>query len=744
MADMPVGEKRRSYLNETELIDQVHDAVTVADPHGILVTWNAAAERIYGYFAAEMLGQNVALLFFPEDIGTLRDILGTLQTKDFHELMVRNRRKDGAEIFVDLRLSVVRDASGAPVRLIGCSNDITERKRMEDSSLREIAYRTATEQQLRASEARLREAQKIAQIGSWELNLIENVLVWTDEVFNIFEIDQDAFGASYETFLATIHPEDRDRVDAVYRRSVEERTAYEVTHRLLFPDGRIKHVRERGISFYGDDGRPIRSVGTVQDITELTLAEQALRQSEERYSLAVEATRDGIWEWNVATGYAYFSPRWKEIVEYAGVELPEVVSTFFDLLHPDDKPAVEDALDQHFAAKAPFSREFRLRRKDGTYCWVHSHGKAVRDSGGRPVRMVGSIRNITEQKMAAIRLAESEARLSLVFNSTSDFQALFCVKPGGRFVVEAVNRSLIEALREWIPAPSPEMVGQDVADFLSAAGVPKEKIALRLRTCQEVAEDRTPRHIDGIASGLPADVSIYPILDGENQCTHVLVVARSISDRQRAKQMEASLREKDTLLREVHHRVKNNLQIISSLLRFQSKKIVDPRDGDVFRQGQDRLRAMSLVHEHLYRSPSLSEVDFGEYTRSLAEQFASSQGEARDRIHLMVEAPKITVPAEIALPAGMVITELLSNAFKHAFPGQRTGSVTVRITRTKSAFAVSVEDDGIGMGAETSLGNADGFGLKMVRSLSQQLKGKLSYQTEAVTKITLEVPYEAH
>jgi PAS domain S-box-containing protein len=137
--------------------------------------------------------------------------------------------------------------------------------------------RRAAEQALHASESRLREAQRIAHVGNWELDLAGNSLYWSDEIFRIFEIDQQKFGATYEAFLATIHPSDREKVNAAYRESVERRIPYEIRHRLLFPDGRIKHVRESGESQYAEDGTPLRSIGTVQDITGQVLAEQEIR-----------------------------------------------------------------------------------------------------------------------------------------------------------------------------------------------------------------------------------------------------------------------------------------------------------------------------------------------------------------------------------------------------------------------------------------------------------------------------------
>jgi len=141
---------------------------------------------------------------------------------------------------------------------------------------------------LRASEARLLEAQRIAQIGNWNLELVGGKLTWSDEIFRIFELDSSAFGASYEAFLNAIHPEDRESVNRVYTASVASHTPYEITHRLMMADGRIKWVNERCETYYAEDGKPLRSTGTVQDITARKLAEERLRELNETLELRVE------------------------------------------------------------------------------------------------------------------------------------------------------------------------------------------------------------------------------------------------------------------------------------------------------------------------------------------------------------------------------------------------------------------------------------------------------------------------
>jgi PAS domain S-box-containing protein len=148
----------------------------------------------------------------------------------------------------------------------GVVSDITERK--------------LAELELLKSQHALAEAQKVAQLGNWELDLQNNHLEWSDEIYEIFEIDKSRFAASYEAFLEVIHPEDRLMVNEAYTRSLEQHSYYEISHRLLMPDGRIKYVQERGQSYYGPDGKPLRSVGTVQDITRMHEVEEQLRQAQ--------------------------------------------------------------------------------------------------------------------------------------------------------------------------------------------------------------------------------------------------------------------------------------------------------------------------------------------------------------------------------------------------------------------------------------------------------------------------------
>ena len=154
--------------------------------------------------------------------------------------------------------------------------DATARREREAMTARHLQEQAAREGVLQASENRLKQAQRLAQLGDWELDLVKDHVIWSDEVYRIFEIAPEHFGATLEAFMAAIHPEDREEVEAAYRASVAGHTPYEIEHRLRMPDGRIKHVRERGETHYDEHGHPLRTIGTVQDITQSRKSEQQL------------------------------------------------------------------------------------------------------------------------------------------------------------------------------------------------------------------------------------------------------------------------------------------------------------------------------------------------------------------------------------------------------------------------------------------------------------------------------------
>lgn len=223
----------------------------------------------------------------------------------------------------------------------------------------------------------------------------------------------------------------------------------------------------------------------------------------------------------------------------------------------------------------------------------------------------------------------------------------------------------------------------------------------------------------------------------------VRTVGALVDITERRKAVEAlrdSLREKETLLREVHHRVKNNLQIIASLLHFQAKQVKHPDDLAAFADGRNRLKSMILVHEKLYQSPDLSRVDLGNYLRALVRDLHHSYLNSGGSLDIRVAIEPIALPIESALPCGMIVCELLTNAFKYAFPEGRRGTVTVSLDASKGLIRLCVNDDGIGLPATFDADKATSFGWQLVRNLIAQLGGTASIGRHEGTKVEVTFP----
>jgi PAS domain S-box-containing protein len=214
-----------------------------------------------------------------------------------------------------------------------------------------------------------------------------------------------------------------------------------------------------------------------------------------------------------------------------------------------------------------------------------------------------------------------------------------------------------------------------------------------------------------------------------------------ITDRRKAVEaLRDSLREKEILLREVHHRVKNNLQIIASLLHFQAKRVKHPDDLAAFADGRDRLRAMILVHEKLYQSPDLSRVDLGNYLRALVRDLHHSYIDSGGSLDIRVAMEAVALPIESALPCGMIVCELLTNVFKYAFPEGRRGTVTVSLGASNGLIRLGVHDDGIGLPATFDAGQAASFGWQLIRNLVAQLDGTANVGGQGGTQIEITFP----
>jgi PAS domain S-box-containing protein len=236
------------------------------------------------------------------------------------------------------------------------------------------------------------------------------------------------------------------------------------------------------------------------------------------------------------------------------------------------------------------------------------------------------------------------------------------------------------------------------------------------------------------------DLFSFPLIDKKTgQMKGVIEYVRDITERKKAEdRLQESLREKEVLLREIHHRVKNNMQVISSLLNLQSRRIQDAAVLEMFRESQRRIRSMALIHERLYQSSDLSRIEFSEYLRNLATHLFHSYQVDTSRVQLKIEAEEVALNINTAIPCGLIVNELISNALKHGFPEGRAGRLDIDLRRVEGdGYTLRVADDGVGFPAGLDFRKTESLGMQIVNTLASQIDASIDLDREKGTRFTI-------
>lgn len=240
-----------------------------------------------------------------------------------------------------------------------------------------------------------------------------------------------------------------------------------------------------------------------------------------------------------------------------------------------------------------------------------------------------------------------------------------------------------------------------------------------------------------LGAEFPVEIGLNPI-----QTHNGLVILASIVDiterKQREEQLKTALKEKDVLLAEIHHRVKNNLQIIDSLLGMQSDQVTDKRSASVLAESQNRVKSMALIHQTLYESQDFSRVDISDVTRNLANHLCHSYALDTTRIAMQIKVDKILLPIDISIPLGLIINELCSNAMKHAFGADDSGEINISLLqRADHQVELTVSDNGKGIPEAFDIENTSSLGLQLIQLLSEQINAELQIQRAKPTEFRL-------
>jgi PAS domain S-box-containing protein len=475
----------------------------------------------------------------------------------------------------------------------------------------------------------------------------------------------------------------------------------------------------------------VRTIGTIADhlapvlqarlerdrrMKERDRSDTAQHDSERRYKELVDNLSDVVVETDVEGKILFVSSRVEEAFGFRPEEL--VGKKFTDFVHPDDVERARAAVSGLSKEKPSFEFEFMRRHRDGRFIQVSTHGRLV-GTGGAP-RVVAIVEDITSRKKGEEALRRSEEKYRELVENIND--AIFSTN------LEGMVTYISPAVEQILGFRPEEVTGRRLLDLV--AGDDLERITAEYRATM-AGELRPSEYRMKAKSGEVRWVrtSSRPILAG-GAPSGLSGMLEDITKRKASEDMiRAQLKEKEVMLKEIYHRVKNNLQIIQSLLNMQARRVKDDRVVQALRESQNRIRSMALVHERLYRSSDLSEIDFKDYLGRLVAELGTSFGVRPDQVRILLELAEVKLGIGCAIPCGLIVNELVSNALKHAFPNGKLGRIRIGLDSGGDGMVrVSVFDDGVGLPENFDFRKTETLGLQLVCTLVKQLGGTIELE----------------
>ncbi len=726
----------------------------------VLFRWRAAAgwpvEMVsgnvaqFGYAPEELLSGAVSFtsIISPEDLARVSSEVKDYTGKGVDQFQQEYRivTKEGDVRWIDDRTVVERDAGGRVTHYQGIVMDITDRKWTEcviAARMRLIQF-SATHTLDELLEATLNEVEELTGSCIGFYHYLESDQQ-TLRLQNWSTRTKKEFCAALGKGLHYNVSEAGVWIDCVReRRPVIHNDYSALPHRKGLPQGHPPVIRELVVPvFSGEKIVAILGVGNKQrdytthdvemvsflaelawEIVERKRAEEALIISERKYRTIIEHAPFGISCSNFEGKLISANPAMAGILKYdSPEELLETVnrSSIQKVLFvaPEERAQVVDRI---FEGSAWHVFDCRYRCKDDTVITCKVHSRRIVGQEGCEREFESFLENITERLEAEKALRESEEKF--------------------RVLAETAPAAIVVYQDEKIVYVNPAAVR------LFGYG---ESELLRMKFWKWAHPETHTQIMDrGMARqrGEPVPVQYeHRFVNKNGEVGWVMVSAGcityrgnpagiatfiDITENKRSEEiMQAALAEKVVLLKEVHHRVKNNLQIISSLLELQSDSIEADASRKFIRESQDRIRSMAIVHEQLYKSEDLAVIDFACYVEELVSSLSRSTVRSADIISTDIEIRDIELGIDQAIPCGLIINELVSNALKHAFPANRGGKVLIRgYLDADDQVCLSVSDNGVGLPRDFDIATSESLGLQIVTLLTKQLHGTLEMQGE--------------
>jgi PAS domain S-box-containing protein len=700
------------------ITDNTADVIAILDTNWQITYINPAVEQYTGYSPAEAMEMTIGNVLLPEALKETEADQLRLQEQNPGEGFFVEREliyKDGSTIWSENFVAPLRDEAGDIDGYLTVTRDITKRRQ--------------TEAALRESEKRFRAVLERLPIVAVTLDNTGTVIFCNEFLLKLSGWQKaDVVGQNW--FDLFIPPDSTSQVENIFTQTIttgDFPAHYE--NDIITKCGQRRTVAWHNTVYHAPDGRVISVTSVGEDITARKQTEQALQRERDRAQLYLDIAGVMLVALDGHGNISLVNQQGCRVLGYTEDELLGM-NWFSTCLPAIVREPVEQVYHHLMRGEIEVVEYFvnPVITSEGEERLVAWHNTVLRDEQGEITGILSSGTDVTEQTLAEQALRESENRHRIISELTSDY------------IYSAIVHSNGQTETEWISGAFTRITGYEANEIVGRPDIWGSHV---LAIDQAALDAHIEKLMAGNASVLEYRITakdgtehwlrdhVKPLWSNEEQ--RVIKITGAVKDITQEKTAESRLRdslaEKEILLKEIHHRVKNNLQIISSLLALQANKVEDERTTQALDDSRSRVRSMALVHETLYQSPDLGHVDAKAYLEKVARQLFSIYHSKLDIAALKLDVAPIHLSLDTAIPCGIITNELVSNALKHAFPptlADRSGWIKMSLTEIEyNRFRLSVVDNGIGLPAEFNLDTTDSLGMQLIQILTDQLGGQL-------------------
>ncbi len=720
MTDRKITEKELTESKERykTLVEQQTEMITRWKPDGTFTYVNDVYCNFFGKTREELIGKRYIPQMPVEDLERFSKFFMSLDKNNpVGQFTHRVLKPDGETRWLRWTDTAILDDTGEIVEYQTVGRDITARKRAETA--------------LKESEQQLQLIFENAPIGMALTDLSKSFIKVNKAYCDIIGYSQkELLTMTYEEIT---HPDDRELESEILSHSKNGTGSnFHYEKRYLHKSGKVVYVDLRLNVLRDSLGKPFQQIAQVVDITERIESEQRLKQTQARLTAVLNNLPNvAIYEYGEEINFV--SENIMDILGYPAEEFMKNESLFSNLMLDDDIVVYDDNVSRwkRGGAKGVISNEIRVRNKQNEIVWLEDHMYEVNPVNAKPYYS-GIMIDITQQKKTQLKMLETETKLSAILKNLPKV-AIYQSGLGNDFISDNISdmigytpAEVLESKYFFGSIMHPDdipAVKSSISEWHKAGdeGILNMEFRVKKKNGEYIwIEDHMFR---------------VKVNEKESYLSGILI---DITERKLTEQkISRSLKEKELLLKEIHHRVKNNLQVVSSLLKLQSGYVKDESSLDLLIDSQNRVRSMALVHQKLYQSKDFSEIDFPEYLKQLSEHLLNVYKAKSGEVEVAIDSANVNLGIDLAIPCGLILNELISNSLKYAFPGGKKGKISIDFAPVDSGYEISISDNGVGFPKEVNYKETKSLGLQLVNTLVGQIDGTIAMENTAGTTFTI-------